>query len=56
MIMMRDILTAHYLDETRWALFKIMMMEHEELRGILAIMAAEQEKTHLRIQAIGRNN
>jgi hypothetical protein len=34
----------------------VIQLSYEELRGILAIMAAEQEKTHLRIQAIGRNN
>ena len=34
----------------------VAQISYEELRGILAIMAAEQEKTHLRIQAIGRNN
>ena len=34
----------------------VVQLSYEELRGILAIMAAEQEKTHLRIQAIGRNN
>jgi hypothetical protein len=34
----------------------VVQISYEELRGILAIMAAEQEKTHLRIQAIGRNN
>lgn len=34
----------------------VVQISYEELRGILAIMAAEQEKTHLRTQAIGRNN
>jgi hypothetical protein len=34
----------------------VVQLSYEELRGVLAIMAAEQEKTHLRIQAIGRNN
>ena len=33
-----------------------VQLSYEELRGILAIIAAEQEKTHLRIQAISRNN
>lgn len=34
----------------------IVQLTYEELRGIMAIMAAEQEKTHFRIQALGRNN
>jgi hypothetical protein len=34
----------------------VVQLSYEELRGILAIMAAEQEKTHLRIQAISKNN
>jgi len=34
----------------------VVELTYEELRGIMAIMAAEQEKTHLRIQAISRNN
>jgi hypothetical protein len=34
----------------------VIELTYEELRGIMAIMAAEQEKTHLRIQALGRNN
>ena len=34
----------------------VLQFTYEELRGIMAIMAAEQEKTHLRIQAIGKNN
>lgn len=34
----------------------VAQFTYEELRGIMAIMAAEQEKTHLRIQAISRNN
>jgi hypothetical protein len=34
----------------------VVQMSYEELRGVMAIIAAEQEKTHLRIQAIGRNN
>ncbi len=34
----------------------VVQISYEELRGILAIIAAEQEKTHLRIQAISRNN
>ena len=34
----------------------VCQFSYEELRGIMAIMAAEQEKTHFRIQALGRNN
>jgi hypothetical protein len=34
----------------------VVELTYEELRGIMAIMAAEQEKTHFRIQALGRNN
>lgn len=34
----------------------VIELTYEELRGIMAIMAAEQEKTHFRIQAFGRNN
>jgi hypothetical protein len=34
----------------------IVQLTYEELRGIMAIIAAEQEKTHLRIIAAGRNN
>lgn len=34
----------------------VVEFTYEELRGIMAIMAAEQEKTYLRIQALGRNN
>jgi len=34
----------------------VVEFTYEQLRGIMAIMAAEQEKTHFRIQALGRNN
>lgn len=34
----------------------VVQLSYEELRGILAIMAAEQEKSHLRIIAAGKNN
>jgi hypothetical protein len=34
----------------------VVEFTYEELRGIMAIIAAEQEKTHFRIQALGRNN
>lgn len=34
----------------------IVQLTYEELRGILAIIAAEQEKTHLRIIAAAKNN
>jgi hypothetical protein len=34
----------------------IVQFTYEELRGIMAIIAAEQEKTHLRIIAATRNN
>lgn len=50
-----------YIDHTMIQIYSqedmlVVQMTYEELRGIMAIMAAEQEKTHLRIQAIGRNN
>jgi hypothetical protein len=34
----------------------LVQLTYEELRGIMAIIAAEQEKTHLRIIAASRNN
>lgn len=34
----------------------VIQLTYEELRGIMAIIAAEQEKTHLRIIAASRNN
>ena len=34
----------------------VCQFSYEELRGIMAIMAAEQEKTHLRIQAQVKKN
>jgi hypothetical protein len=34
----------------------VCQFSYEELRGIMAIMAAEQEKTHLRIQAHAKKN
>lgn len=34
----------------------VVQFTYEELRGIMAIMAAEQEKSHLWIQATSRNN
>lgn len=34
----------------------VAQFTYEELRGIMAIMAAEQEKDYLRIQAIARKN
>lgn len=34
----------------------VVQFTYEELRGIMAIMAAEQEKSHLWIQATARNN
>lgn len=34
----------------------ICQLSYEELRGVMAIMAAEQEKTHLRIQAHIKKN
>ena len=34
----------------------VVQLTYEELRGIMAIIAAEQEKTHLRIIAASRNN
>ena len=50
-----------YIDHTMIQIYSqedmlVVQMGYEELRGIMAIIAAEQEKTHLRIQAIGRNN
>ena len=34
----------------------IAQLTYEELRGIMAIMAAEQEKQHLFIKAAAKNN
>ena len=34
----------------------VMQFTYEELRGIMAIMAAEQEKKHLYIAAASQNN
>jgi hypothetical protein len=34
----------------------VVQFTYEELRGIMAIMAAEQEKKHLYITAASRNN
>ncbi|NDC96124.1 hypothetical protein EB118_12755 [bacterium] len=34
----------------------VAQFTYEELRGIMAIMAAEQEKQHLYIKALSRNN
>jgi hypothetical protein len=34
----------------------ICQFSYEELRGIMGIMAAEQEKTHIRIQAQVKKN
>ena len=34
----------------------VVQLTYEELRGIMAIIAAEQEKTHLRIIAASRHN
>jgi hypothetical protein len=34
----------------------VVQITYEELRGVMAIMAAEQEKTHLRIIAAAKNN
>lgn len=34
----------------------VCQFSYEELRGIMAIMAAEQEKSHLRIQAQVKKN
>jgi hypothetical protein len=34
----------------------VCQFSYEELRGIMAIMAAEQEKTHIRIQAQAKKN
>jgi hypothetical protein len=34
----------------------VCQFSYEELRGIMAILAAEQEKTHLRIQAQIKRN
>ena len=50
-----------YIDHTMIQIYSqedmlVVQMSYEELRGIMAIIAAEQEKTHLRIQAIGRSN
>ena len=50
-----------YIDHTMIQIYSqedmlVVQISYEELRGIMAIIAAEQEKTHLRIQAIGRSN
>lgn len=50
-----------YIDHTMIQIYSqedilVIQMSYEELRGVMAIIAAEQEKTHLRIQAFGRNN
>ena len=50
-----------YIDHTMIQIYSqedilVVQLSYEELRGIMAIIAAEQEKTHLRIQAIGRDN
>lgn len=34
----------------------VFQITYEELRGVMAIIAAEQEKTHLRIIAASKNN
>jgi hypothetical protein len=34
----------------------VCQFSYEELRGVMAILAAEQEKTHLRIQAQIKKN
>jgi hypothetical protein len=34
----------------------VAQFTYEELRGIMAIMAAEQEKQHLFIKALSKNN
>ena len=34
----------------------VIELTYEELRGIMAIMAAEKEKSHLRIIASSKNN
>jgi hypothetical protein len=34
----------------------ILQITYEELRGVMAIIAAEQEKGHLRINAAAKNN
>jgi len=34
----------------------ILQITYEELRGVMAIMAAEQEKSHLRIIAAAKHN
>ena len=50
-----------YIDHTMIQIYSqedmlVVQLSYEELRGIMAIIAAEQEKTHLRIQAISKNN
>ena len=34
----------------------VVQITYEKLRGIMAVMAAEQEKSHLRIIAAAKNN
>ena len=53
-----SVITTIFVNPTQFDNEEDLVIEltYEELRGIMAIMAAEQEKTHLRIQALGRNN
>jgi len=50
-----------YIDEERIEVLNededlVIQFTYEELRGLMAIMAAEQEKQHLFIKASAKNN
>ena len=50
-----------YIDEEKIQILNedeelVVQLTYEELRGLMAIMAAEQEKQHLFIKASAKNN
>lgn len=53
MIIYIDNKVVQFLDEEEKF---ICQMTYEELRGVMAIMAAEQEKIFIKIQAQAKNN
>ena len=53
MIIYVDNKVVQFLDEEEKF---ICQMTYEELRGVMAIMAAEQEKIFIKIQAQAKNN
>jgi len=53
MLVYIDEKVVQFLDEDEKFICQI---SYEELRGVMAIIAAEQEKTHLRIQAQIKRN